>query len=1087
MKKIFLIKKVKLSLLLIFAFLLFLPKTIQLRADGGVGYKGIYINNKSTKSWYKVHDVDWNYTGCGDYQFKDAPSFDGVNFGKFNPDDKLEIAGFAVVGWTNSANDFVVGKLQYKIWKEGTPEPDAWTGHVTAGNYDEPCGDKSWQQVCSSGNDRVMGYIDSSLDIKPTEVGIYNFKIQALGRVNYCNGSFNTNDGPFMTAKFEVVQPTGYYYKSEGNVTWTDPSNWKVSTDGVNYTNASTAPSSVGEGELYQVIVDEGHTLTVTTDAATPSTGNFIVNGTLELGAGGSVSTAPTYGVGSTLIYNRDVTLPATEWPRYSIEGADYPENFTAGKFPHNVGVASGTLKIEAPDKLHKQYMGGDLTIESGAIVEFDMNQEDDPRDGDCFRVAGNLDNYGTIRQTNINRSAFSCTNFTNHSGATTTLSGDAKGGDLVVYGDFMNNGDNASAVNINGRALIFRGTADQTLGGSAPGAYEIDYLIIDKDGGVVTVEHDIICDGEGTDAGASNSGGGSITVMGNTILDLSDVTATVSEIGDAKYWSTIDCKDGGKIRTNAKTVLNIYGHQNNNTGNLSFDQSEPNVTNVIGQLNLDRVGGVLNFDNDFVVADKLQIKQGKLNGGTTASIRLDALAVGTLSSTNTTAALEVKDLVFTKVAGGEMNSAQFYKNGRTLTINGKVRTLVDFIQTDNWSFVSFPYAVTAATTLDGVSATDVSLGQYNAATRAQNVSGWENAVFPMEANKGYIVHKGSVGQLYFDGNVNGTDAMFNSTRTLTLTYTPAEALCNAGWNFIAHPLSVNGIPSLTDGEFAYRYDPSLDEYKLYFYQYNPGYSYTAGAAMKPFDALFVKTPNATTLNLSYNTATPQGVLRKAVKQAQAVIPDEIIRLNLLAQGKSYETLIRVKSEATAGEDVMYDAPYSTPMQVITPRMYTLINGTAYALNSVPENTTIPVGIRVPSTGEYTFTWEKGNEYQAVLKDKTAGKEIDMNKNLSYTFTVDAFGDINDRFEISVPQRTITNVALGNDDFGFDVSVAEGTILFNNLNAPAQISVFDVAGRLVEAKNVTSPQAVFNINRSGVYLLKVVDELGTDQIKVLVK
>ena len=512
------------------------------------------------------------------------------------------------------------------------------------------------------------------------------------------------------------------------------------------------------------------------------------------------------------------------------------------------------------------------------------------------------------------------------------------------------------------------------------------------------------------------------------------------------------------------------------------FDQTT--LKHNASSINLDRRWR-LNFDNDFVVADRLQIQQGKLTG--TGSIRLESTAIGTLSRTNESAALEVKDLVFTKVAGGEMNSAQFYKNGRTLTINGKVRTLVDFIQTDNWSFVSFPYAVTAATTLDGVSATDVSLGQYNAATRAQNVSGWENAVFPMEANKGYIVHKGSVGQLYFDGNVNGTDEMFNSMRTLTLTYTPAEALCNAGWNFIAHPLSVNGVPTLTDGEFAYSYDPTADEFKIYYHMDNPGYTYTAGAAMKPFDALFVKTPDATTLNLSYNTATPQGVLRKAVKQAQAVIPDEIIRLNLLAQGKSYETLIRVKSEATAGEDVLYDAPYSTPMQVTTPRMYTLINGTAYALNSVPENTTIPVGIRVPSTGEYTFTWEKGNEYQAVLKDKTAGKEIDMNKNLSYTFTVDAFGDINDRFEISVPQRTITNVALGNDDFGFDVSVAEGTILFNNLNAPAQISVFDVAGRLVEAKNVTSPQAVFNINRSGVYLLKVVDELGTDQIKVLVK
>lgn len=1011
MKQIFLLKKVRLSLLLLFAFLLFIPKNSQ-----AVTY---------TITVHKHWD-DW------------------------------------------------ASPVKIHAWHAGGDLFGGWPG----ANMEQIAG-TDWYTITFDSPSDLNGILfnDGAGHQSPADISV------PAGQYNL---TFNLAGTP-------IAPPT--YYRSTGDVTWGAATNWEVSSDGVNYTTATVAPANAS---VLQAIVSSGNTLNVTgtgtgTPITTPGTSNFIVNGTLELGADGFVSTAPTYGKNSTLRYKRDVTLPATEWPRYATDGTDYPATFTAGVFPYNVDVASGTLSMVAPNKFHKQYMGGNLTIQSGAEVWFDMNQADEPRDGDSFRVAGNIDNYGTINQSDINQSAFSCTDFTNHPGATTTLSGDAKGGDLVVYGNFMNNGGAASDVNINGRALIFRGDADQILGGSAPGPYEIDYLIVDKSDGVVTVKHDIICDGEGTDNKNSMSGGGSITVMGaNAILDLRDVTATVSENGDAKYWSTIECindaTNKGRIRTNAKTVLNIYGHQNNNTGNLSFDQTTPNVTNVIGQLNLDRVGGVLNFDNDFVVADRLQIQQGKLTG--TGSIRLESTAIGTLSRTNESAALAVKDLVFTKVAGGDMNSAQFYKNGRNLTINGKVRTLVDFIQNTNWSFVSFPYKATA-TASDGTALTDFHLYEYVPTTRAQNISGWKESTDTiMIANKGYIMYKSAVGQVYFDGAVAGTDSMFNSSRTLTLTHTPADSICNAGWNFIAHPLTVNGIPTLATGQFAYSYDPTADEFKIYYHMDNPGYTYTAGAAMKPFDALFVKTPDATIVNrtLSYATATPQGVLRKAAQQAADVVPDEIIKLNLLAQGKSYETLIRVKTEATAGEDALYDAPYNPPMKPTTPRLYTLIHGRAYVLNSVPESTVVPVGIRVPSSGEYTLTWEnEGTNYQTVLKDKIKGTEVDMTKVSSYTFTTAASGDINNRFEISVPQRAITNVAFEKEDFGYDVSVDEGAILFNNLNTPVQISIFDVAGKLVEARNVTSTQAVFNINRSGVYLLKVVNELGTDQMKVLVK
>ena len=416
MKKIFLIKKVKLSLLLIFAFLLFIPKNSQ-----AVTYT--ITVHKHWADWASPVKIHAWHAG-------------GDLFG----------------GWPGADMEQIAGTDWYTI------------------TFDSPS------------DLNGIKFNDGAGHQSPDDISV------PAGQYNL---TFNLAGTP-------IAPPTFSYYRSTGDVTWGAATNWEVSTDGgTTYAAATVAPANA---IVMQAIVSSGNTLSVTTNIATPGTSNFIVNGTLELGAGGFVSTAPTYGESSTLRYKRDVTLPATEWPRYATDGTDYPATFAAGVFPYNVDVASGTLKIEAPDKLQKQYMGGNLTIQSGAEVWFNMDQADEPRDGDCFRVAGNIDNYGTITQSDINRSAFSCTNFTNHLGATTTLSGDAKGGDLVVYGNFMNNGGAASDVNINGRALIFRGTADQILGGSAPGPYEIDYLIIDKDGGVVTVKHDIICDGEGTD-----------------------------------------------------------------------------------------------------------------------------------------------------------------------------------------------------------------------------------------------------------------------------------------------------------------------------------------------------------------------------------------------------------------------------------------------------------------------------------------------------------------------------------------------------------------------------------------------------------
>ncbi|MBP8944643.1 MAG: hypothetical protein KBG25_01870 [Paludibacteraceae bacterium] len=160
--------------------------------------------------------------------------------------------------------------------------------------------------------------------------------------------------------------------------------------------------------------------------------------------------------------------------------------------------------------------------------------------------------------------------------------------------------------------------------------------------------------------------------------------------------------------------------------GTIRFDQTTQGTTNVIGVLRLNRSNAQAEVDvaNNFIVADSLKIEQRKLKSS--ADIQLKAGAVCFLSSTNSTAALELNRMIFGKTSTA---AAEFYKNGCSLTINGGVRTKITFDQTSKWHFMSFPYSVNAVKksggTTDATLSTDYSLGWYDAATRATNKSGW--------------------------------------------------------------------------------------------------------------------------------------------------------------------------------------------------------------------------------------------------------------------------------------------------------------------------------------------------------------------------
>ena len=273
-------------LLMVFAGITF---SLQVQANGGIGTKAVRINVNGTHTWYNVHNPTWNYNpSCDDYStIKSATNFSGANLGSVTLGNTLQISGYALTGWTDNA-DYVAGKLEYKIWKQGDNEPGSWSV-INVGNYQSPTSGAT-QVVCTSDKDRVVGYNNGTTDIRPNSAGTYNFKAKGFGRMQYTGGgggSFNANDGSVLTATFTVT-----------NIN--DPSSPTVSVSGTTATLGWS--KNAAANDVMIVRYAKGASVTAPTQGSTYTAGNSIGSGTVVY-RGNATSTTNTITAGNEYDY----------------------------------------------------------------------------------------------------------------------------------------------------------------------------------------------------------------------------------------------------------------------------------------------------------------------------------------------------------------------------------------------------------------------------------------------------------------------------------------------------------------------------------------------------------------------------------------------------------------------------------------------------------------------------------------------------------------------------------------------------------------------------------------------------------------
>ncbi len=876
--------------------------------------------------------------------------------------------------------------------------------------------------------------------------------------------------------------PGEYYYRSKGNGSWTATNSWEQSPDGINnWTDATVIPTSGTLG----ITIQSGHTITVSSAVNSP---NCTVNGTLEVQNGGSLSHAPTYASGSILKYNPGVGTSI-------VPGAEWKPNVTSGSgYPYHIQIASGILQMSVASFANKYYAAGDVTVASGATLDFNMAYDSNVAEHQGKPVViinGNITNNGTIyfaNSTGGGNLAFQCKTMTN--AGTLSLSENtsaplqAIGGDMILTGDFINNG----TFNCNGRAILFTGSGNQKIDGTTGGPYAFDFMVLDKTGGQVTLYKDVTCKGYSVNGGgywALSLSGGTLVLNGKNLV----ISAEDADLATNKGRAGVQCVNGGKIKGDKDATITLLGNYTQWTASsgqsLIFDQSQNGASNVLKDLTVNRIDSAGLSDkitiNNIIIDHLLDIKAG--NVIVNNNLTIDTAAVGRLSSTYTTASLKVKKLILGK---SPLHAAEFYRNGRTLTIDEKVMVKVHFYRTAQWNFFAFPFDISqilkADTTTTAVWNTDYSVGVYDAVRRANRTSGWKtltNAT-TLKSDTGYIVNKkGTLEDLFFVPNAKSDHKSFSNPSSISPVYTavsyttvPGGLVCNFGWNFIAQPLVAKATSSISTGQFAYSYDPTKDAYKLYYGSDNPGYTYGGSASLVPYEAFFVKTAAAGNMG-SYITS-PQGVRRKTDAQ-----PEDVVQLNLSANGNNYETLVRILPQATANYDELYDAPYSDPMNLATPRIYTLSSGSSYALalNTVPEETTVPVYVKVTQTGDYSFNWNTQlTNLPVTLTDQQTGETVDLTTETEYGFQTSTT-EIKNRFYLNVPKRVITdNVNIENTDHFLRIYPQKGNIVIDGLKGSSQIYVSDMAGRVLQAKTTVDSHCTLAVPTAGLYIIVIRDE-----------
>ena len=206
-----------------------------------------------------------------------------------------------------------------------------------------------------------------------------------------------------------------------------------------------------------------------------------------------------------------------------------------------------------------------------------------------------------------------------------------------------------------------------------------------------------------------------------------------------------------------------------------------------------------------------------------------------------------------------------------------------------------------------------------------------------------------------------------------------------------------------------------------------------------------------------------------------------LVRLQVSGQGFTDEAIVRFAANATAGFDGDYDAYKLFGDVAKAAQLYTL-GSTPLAINTMPETSTVPVGIHVGSSGTYTIAATEINDFTKVTLEDTKTAVFTDLLTTSYTFSFIP-GENEQRFVLHFGPLAVNET----ESSSANIYSYRQTVYVNMKDKQAgDIYIYNIAGQVIATKMSAKGMNEIGLNQTGNYIVKVISRDNTVVRKVFI-
>lgn len=328
------------------------------------------------------------------------------------------------------------------------------------------------------------------------------------------------------------------------------------------------------------------------------------------------------------------------------------------------------------------------------------------------------------------------------------------------------------------------------------------------------------------------------------------------------------------------------------------------------------------------------------------------------------------------------------------------------------WNFVMFPFDVKVNDiTFNSSSPTFIREYDGNARANYRMNETWVDVKGgTLQAYQGYIIYNGADDlatneNLTAEISVSGNNGIFMAREvSIPLSQYPSEFAQDCNWNMIGNPypcyydlraLGITNPITVSNYEIYYTVSPLDDHYVL-----------------RPFQAFFIQVENGVNslgFPLEGRSHSSSGIsYARPLSRAGTAENREVLNILLESSQTDFtdRTRIVINEAAKADYDISRDAAKFFDSGNKLQQIYSIANGTAYAINERPEGDGMAsIGMIIAEAGDYTLRMQTESELPVTLVDHETGTSQRFCAGDTYTFSA-VPGTISDRFTLLMGQAT---------------------------------------------------------------------------------